>query len=360
MNKKFDLGSWIWIAIWLSAFPPLGIYLLFRELMGYRKTALPPKRHPNDEQRAGEYHYTAQELHDRHPAKVQKRSPAQLNLNSGRLMTWIGGGVAALFGVAGVSTLLEYLSWGGLGYAWSELLWLFSFSAAGGVVAYAGLTRTRKGRRFQRYLSLVGKQTQVSVAALAQAMGCSVRKTMDELEEMLERGLFKVGYLDHGRGVLMLTDEGVREEEKPQPEPEHAQEDAVLGEIRKVNDAIADEGMSAKIDRIGAITARILDYQRKNPGRDSELRSFLDYYLPTTLKILRSYAELEAQGIRGENIQAAKEKIEGMMDKVVEGFEKQLDRLFHAESLDISSDVQVLEQMLKKDGLSGESGTLRL
>ena len=78
-------------------------------------------------------------------------------------MTWIGGGVAALFGVAGVSTLLEYLSWGGLSYAWSELLWLFSFSAAGGVVAYAGLTRTRKGRRFQRYLSLVGKQTQVSV-----------------------------------------------------------------------------------------------------------------------------------------------------------------------------------------------------
>ena len=95
-----------------------------------------------------------------------------------------------------------------------------------------------------------------------------------------------------------------------------------------MNDAIEDPVMSEKIDRIGEITGKILDYQRKNPNKNSQLRSFLNYYLPTTLKILKAYAQMEAQGIEGENISAAKERIEGMMDKVVEGFEKQLDKLF--------------------------------
>ncbi|MEG2138394.1 MAG: 5-bromo-4-chloroindolyl phosphate hydrolysis family protein, partial [Oscillospiraceae bacterium] len=101
-------------------------------------------------------------------------------------------------------------------------------------------------------------------------------------------------------------------------------------------------------------------YQRKNPNRQGELRSFLNYYLPTTLKILRAYAQLEAQGIEGENITAAKDRIEGMMDRVVEGFEKQLDRLFQNAALDITSDVEVLEKMLNNDGLSGGGTTLSL
>ena len=73
------------------------------------------------------------------------------------------------------------------------------------------------------------------------------------------------------------------------------------------------------------------------------------------MRILRSYARLEAQGVEGENISAAKERIEGMMDQVMEGFEKQLDKLFSSDAMDIAADVQVLENMLKKDGLSGDS-----
>ena len=77
----------------------------------------------------------------------------------------------------------------------------------------------------------------------------------------------------------------------------------------------------------------------------------MNYYLPTTLKILNAYAQMDAQGVEGENISAAKERIEGMMDKVVEGFEKQLDQLFKTEAMDIATDVEVLERMLDKDGL---------
>ena len=72
----------------------------------------------------------------------------------------------------------------------------------------------------------------------------------------------------------------------------------------------------------------------------------MSYYLPTTLKILRAYAQLEDQEVEGENISAAMERIENMMDKVVEGFEKQLDQLFQGDALDITADVEVLERML--------------
>ena len=109
--------------------------------------------------------------------------------------------------------------------------------------------------------------------------------------------------------------------------------------------------MSRKIDRIGEITGKILDYQRQNPAKAGQLRQFLNYYLPTTLKILKAYAQMDAQGVQGSNISAAKARIEGMMDKVVEGFEKQLDQLFQTDAMDITADVAVLERMLDSDGL---------
>ena len=130
-------------------------------------------------------------------------------------------------------------------------------------------------------------------------------------------------------------------------------DDAVLGEIRRLNDDIDDPVMSQKIDRIGEITGKIFAYQKQSPNRAGQLRSFLSYYLPTTLKILRAYARMEEQGVEGENIRSAKARIEGMMDKVVEALDKQLDALFADEALDISTDITVLEQMLAQEGLGG-------
>ena len=130
----------------------------------------------------------------------------------------------------------------------------------------------------------------------------------------------------------------------------------VLAEIRAVNDSIEDAALSAQIDRIGVITAKIFEYQKSHPERSAQLHAFLSYYLPTTLKILRAYAQLESQGVEGENIAAAMSRIEGMMGKVVEGFEKQLDQLFQGDAMDITTDVAVLEQMLQKDGLSSSGG----
>ena len=63
---------------------------------------------------------------------------------------------------------------------------------------------------------------------------------------------------------------------------------------------------------------------------------------------------LERQGIEGENIDGARERIESILDKLVSGFTQQLDQLFRADALDISSDIDVLETMMQRDGLTGD------
>ena len=219
-----------------------------------------------------------------------------------------------------------------------------------------GVGKNQARDRDRNYLAYIGSNREVSLAHMAASFDVSVHKLCKDLRKMLAKGILPTGYLDLAVGKLFLTEQGYQ---APPPEPEEKplteeREDDILRQIRQVNDDISDEVMSAKIDRIEEITGKILAYQKSHPERAGQLRSFLNYYLPTTLKILRAYAQLDAQGIEGENISAAKARIEGMMDQVVAGFEKQLDKLFQDDAMDINSDVQVLENMLKKDGLSDD------
>ncbi|MBP1736542.1 MAG: hypothetical protein H6Q60_423 [Oscillospiraceae bacterium] len=382
-----DFGSWILILIFMMVLPPVGLLLLFRKLMGYSN-----RKHFRTKRAAGQHPYDVRQESRQQQSWTQTGSTAQSatrrsqnsasaapkqnkqaqktggytppehmkakvkqfqKVPTGRGLV-IGGGITAgVFGMSLVAALLDSISIGSVREDLAGFFVLFVFFATGMVLLSSGIARGRKGKRFRKYLSVIGSRELISVRELSQKTGIRVKKVRDDLQCMLDMGMFPQGYLDLSVDMLVLTDDATVPQEETQT-PEQAKDDqSALQEIRQLNDAIEDEEMSRKIDRIGEITAKILDYQRKNPGKDSQLRSFLNYYLPTTLKILHAYAQLESQGIEGQNISSAKERIEGMMDKVVEGFEKQLDMLFQNDAMDITSDVSVLEQMLKKDGLSG-------
>lgn len=291
---------------------------------------------------------------DRKGRFMPKRRPVDLNKGKG-MMVW--GAILAILG--GFISFVEFFDTMGMGFIYmlQSIGFPLGLLGAGLVLLVCGTQRNKKAKRFRKYLALIGKRESISIGSLAQAMPVSYHTACDDIQEMLDEGYIPTGYLDMASGRLILSDEGLQEEPEPEKEEQPTppeDDDAILQEIRQVNDAIEDPEMSEKIDRIGEITGKILDYQRKNPNKDSQLRSFLNYYLPTTLKILKAYAQMEAQGIEGQNISAAKERIEGMMDKVVEGFEKQLDKLFQDDAMDITTDVEVLERMLDKDGLSGK------
>ena len=348
-----DLLSWIiTIVLLVSPVWPIGLILLLRKLTGGSRRRA--SRHPYDIQREGGPVPGTQGMPgaQRQTPPVGRqhvgRSPRQgrpVNLDRGKGLTVWGIVLTVIFGIALTGFPAVAMS-GGFLSALAVMSPVIGFFGGGLAMIWAGTQRTKKAKRFRKYLALIGRRESISITTLAQAMPVSVHKACDDLQDMLDSGILETGYLDMSTGRLILSDEGLQEEAPPAPEPDEPEpeedvldmndDDAVLGEIRRLNDDIDDPV----------------------PNRAGQLRSFLSYYLPTTLKILRAYARMEEQGVEGENIRSAKARIEGMMDKVVEGFEKQLDKLFQDDAMDIATDVQVLERMLEKDGLSGGGMTL--
>lgn len=129
--------------------------------------------------------------------------------------------------------------------------------------------------------------------------------------------------------------------------------DRAVSEMRRLNDSIADEKISAQIDHLEEVTRKIIDLVASKPEKLPQIRRFLDYYLPTTLKILNAYDRMDSTGISGSNIDATKSKVEKMMDTIVCAYDKQLDSLFGEEALDISTDITVMENLLAREGLGG-------
>lgn len=126
-----------------------------------------------------------------------------------------------------------------------------------------------------------------------------------------------------------------------------------VSEMRRLNDNIKDETISAQIDHLEQVTQKIIGVVVDDPKKLPQIRRFLDYYLPTTLKLLNAYDRMDSAGIAGDNISATKQKVEGMMDTISQAFDKQLDALFGDEALDISTDITVMENMLAREGLGG-------
>ena len=359
-----DFSSWIPVLIFLFCFPPLGVLLLILKLAGVtgRSRGRGVNRHPYDLQREAAQNGTFAGAPAPGTARQERaRHNVLEGKEPGKAMCVAGGIIAAIFGFAAVSELLDAISWGGLLYSLEDIFLPLAICGGGLYLLFRGLTGRRRFRRMRQYLALIGRRQSIPLITLAEATGFPLRRIREDLQDMLDEGIFPTGYLDLRTDNLVLSGEGVEDSAPPQPEPEKKEldrDEGVLSEIRALNDAIDDPVMSAKIDRIGEITGKILSYLRENPEKEGQLRAFLSYYLPTTLKILGAYAQMEAQGIEGENISAAKNRIEGMIDKVVDGFEKQLDKLFQDDAMDITSDVEVLERMLDKDGLSGEHMTI--
>ena len=131
------------------------------------------------------------------------------------------------------------------------------------------------------------------------------------------------------------------------------EKDRAISEMRRLNDAIEDEIISQQIDQLEDATGKIFDHVIEHPEKQAQIRKFMIYYLPTTLKLLNSYDRMDATGISGENIDSSKERIETMMATIVSSFHKQLDALFRDEAMDIASDITVMENLLAQEGLTG-------
>ncbi len=168
------------------------------------------------------------------------------------------------------------------------------------------------------------------------------------------------GFIFRGKWVEVADPEPVYESSGNREVDELiAQGRQSIKQMRQLNERIQDKKISAQINRLEQLSNEIFAQVTKDPKKLPQIRKFMSYYLPTTIKLLTSYADVSAQSVRGKNITATMQKVENIMDTIVAAFEKQLDSLFGAQALDISTDITVLETMLQREGLM-ETNTIQM
>ena len=156
-------------------------------------------------------------------------------------------------------------------------------------------------------------------------------------------------------GAAETKKEEAKKEEDPKIAALRKEKDRAISELRRLNDAIPDEKISAQIDHLEEVTGKIIDYVIAHPAKKPQISRFLDYFLPTTIKLLNAYDRMDSAGVSGSNIDTTKTKVEQMLNTLCAAFDKQLDSLFGDEALDISTDITVMENLLAQEGLSGGS-----
>lgn len=265
--------------------------------------------------------------------------------------------------------LPEALTEGGSYWTWLvEDSMPMLMSLTGGIGCLFGGWHIRTSRRMRRKIDkIVGNAKYMYIQDIADALPCSYDKCCKHLENCIDEGLFGPdAYLDMRRKCLVVSERPPEPTPAPAPKPEKQPEKQtdmperdqykkILDELRRVNDAIPDEEMSDKISRLEAVSAKIFEQAKSDPDKLPQMRKFMDYYLPTSLKLLNTYAELDNQGVEGENISESKRRIEQTMDTLVKAFENQLDRLFASDALDVSTDIDVMQNMLRADGLTDDT-----
>ena len=172
-----------------------------------------------------------------------------------------------------------------------------------------------------------------------------------------------------GRSSVQKENEAGREQvSKSAAAPEHAEKKSygpeidpiveegnrALSEMGRLYMSIKDTEVRKKINELMRITDKITQDAIADPSDIPQIKKFMNYYLPTTIKLLNAYDRASSAGISGENVDATKAKVSGMMKTIVTAFEKQLDALYGTEALDISTDITVLENMMAREGLTDQ------
>ena len=316
---------------------------------------------PEDTRRAAQpgpgapYDYSARyQAHDLPTAEQQKAKKRRQSLIN--WCTVLGG----LFLFAGVTGLPDSIYYG----LWNDLFSNLFMVVGGGGALVLGLILRRVSRLERQLDKVVGDRDNIPLNELFAAAGIPEKEGRKVLESAIDHGYFGAdAYIDNRTDFLVVRGDAPipappAQESAPQPDPDPAGESQyqrLLRQLHEAGAALADPVLRDKAARLETVSARIFALAEADPGKEDQLRKFTSYYLPTALKLLHTYAQLDGQGVDGENITKTKQSIERSLDLLVTAFENQLDKLFQSDALDVSADIAALEGMLNLDGLSGES-----
>lgn len=338
------------------------------------------------------------------PVKKEQPKPPCVYRKTTSVKVWgyvflaVGGGLGLLFllllafGMTGV--MLGAGTFMGIGNRLAGIaaaLGLFGVPGiAGGALAWKGIRKLKREERFRIYVRTIGMREYCNVKELAERVGRKTKAVIRDLKYMIRKNWFMEGYLVENQTCLIVTrsmyhqycglenkriqsereeqerresdqrreldEQKKRREEKKGVAPDIRriieEGDRYIRKIHECNDEILGQEISAKISRMELLIDKIFDRVERNPESVGDIRRLMDYYLPTTVKLLEAYQELDKQPVQGENILSSKSEIEGTLDTLNTAFEKLLDDLFQDTAWDVSSDIPVLRTMLAQEGLA--------
>ena len=299
----------------------------------------------------------------------------------------VGGGVLTLFGfLGGLASGIVSLVTGAAFLSFATVCAGLGLLGGAGLLT-SGIRNLTWVSRFKTYCKALGRQTHMSLDKLARIVGRNTGFVRRDLEKMIDAGLFLEGHIDNEQKTLITSNETYRHYEQSRLALEQRQRDqaaqakaeqaqkkaqesrdsrvqevldkgnAFLRDIRKCNDDIPGQEISEKISRMELIVQRIFQRAEAYPEIVPDLKKLMDYYLPMTVKLLRAYADMDAQPVQGQTIQNSKKEIEDTLDTLNQAFENLLDSVFRDTAMDVSSDISVLQTLLARDGLTEDDLT---
>lgn len=328
------------------------------------------------------------------------------NRNAGLGKRLAGVGLGAIFGISALFWLTGCLVLipTGSGAAGVVAYGILAGVNAGITVPFVrmakkGFRQRELAEKYYRFARLVGDGEYFSIKELADQTGETQDQVRKDIRDMHELGMLPYAKVDRAGTTVMLTqnayeqyvqaeesfqersasagradgpsgeagetidgewrnvtaDAGAARKNALSPEVQKILDDgnAYIREVRRINDEIPDtEEMSTKLYRLEDIMKRIFAQVEKEPSKAKDIRKLMNYYLPTTMKLLNAYVDLNNQPEAGDNIRSAKQEIDASMDTINDAFEKLLDNLFQDQAWDISSDLDVMKTMMAQDGLT--------
>lgn len=311
-------------------------------------------------------------------ALVPAKPPGEI---SGSVLRIVGGATALVFGIPTAITMVA----GFFTFTTPAIvvgICLAPFSIGGIVAFLKGMGSKRRVNRFKNYMRIIGNRTYCNIKELAIGTQNSENYVIKDLQSMIDKGMFLQGHFDDKKTCFMLSDEIYKQyldlkkenekihtevyKEKPEATQEKAKEsprnealERILDEgvdyikqIHQCNDAIPGEEVSKKLFYLEDILTKIFCHVESHPELIPDLRKFMDYYLPTTIKLVNTYRTLDSQPYQGENIISSKKEIEKTLDTINSAFSNLLDGFFEDTALDVSTDISVLKALLAQEGLT--------
>lgn len=294
----------------------------------------------------------------------------------GILFTTLGIALTLMFGITAGSLGIASIFIDSLAAKMDTVLMIFlPAMAVSLVMAICGNHMRKKIKRFRSYVKTLNGKPYGTIKDLAKGVRKPEKFVRKDLKKMIRKQMFLEGHLDKGETCLIASDEAydqylaaeknaeqMKKEAAEDPRKKLSEEakkvieegDRYIEEIRRSNDAIPGVEVSNKMYHLENVIRRIFQRVEQHPELIDDLHKFMDYYLPTTMKLLKAYEELDKQDVEGENIKTAKQEIENTLDTINTAFENLLDSFYKDTAWDVSTDISVLKTMLAQEGLTGD------